>query len=24
MGWGVRATWILPLLQEKSAIRFYY
>jgi len=23
-GWGIRATWILPMLQEKSAIRFYY
>ncbi|MDG1253100.1 MAG: hypothetical protein P8N56_05410 [Schleiferiaceae bacterium] len=22
--WGIRGTWILPLLQEKSAIRFYY
>jgi len=22
--WGLRGTWILPLLQEKSAIRYYY
>lgn len=24
MGWGIRTTWVLPMLQEKSAIRYYY
>ncbi len=24
LGWGLRATWILPLLEEKSAVRYYY
>lgn len=24
LGWGIRTTWILPMLQEKTAIRYYY
>ena len=24
LGWGIRTTWLLPMLQEKSAIRYYY